>query len=170
MPHFELRLHEVTSLVHPRSRARALLVLRSRVWRAGAGARHAFVTSLGAWVAIWLIAGPIASMTHYLVVPHTVCEHGDLVALHHLRGTYEQGPVQHAGPQKIAESRGPIDFEDEHCKVGAAASLHAPPGVCWSNLAAAARASLAVPPPYRERAPYARAVLHLAPKTSPPIV
>lgn len=136
----------------------------------GRKATSAALRWLAACVALLLAASSLGQITHFLAVPHAICEeHGDLVEL---AGDSEHARADHA-PEEDEQAKGSSEDPEEadghdHCEVLANEQR---------QLALPAAALVALAPPASsvslELAPalsdcLSRPLLALAPKTSPP--
>ncbi len=116
-----------------------------------------------------MAGGPIAVMVHYLLVPHVVCEHGELVEVTH-PAARTSAAVQHSQVPTASPDGGELfGFDHHHCTMAATgrvlAALHGP-AACLFVRVSVPRALPAVLRSSRDSGP---SLLALAPKTSPPL-
>lgn len=140
-------------------RPRSLTSTRLRALRAAVAA-----------LAVLLVAGgPIASVAHYLLVAHVVCEHGELVELTADPGATTPVLAQGSGPAVSAGDSALFAPDHVHCAVSAMARHAA------SGPAAGPRAHARLPATARlvttpsAVSSHGCSILLLAPKTSPPL-
>jgi hypothetical protein len=124
-------------------------------------------------LALALVAagGQLFSLSHLLLVPHTVCrEHGELIHLDAAPGSIRHAPYDaedSSRSYRSADAPGSLDRHD-HCLISAirkdTLALHQAPGV---RLPLRAAESF-ITSPHDIALPRAVATLHLAPKSSPP--
>ena len=134
-------------------------------------ARVPFTRRVGAWVplfaALLALFAHTGRLAHYLVVAHTVCEHGQLVDGHD-ETTAHAGEAPDERARSHAEPASGPAHEDahEHCDLAALAhGLGAPP----PPIAEASLLTLDSAPLGAERAACSpKTPLALAPKASPP--
>jgi hypothetical protein len=123
---------------------------------------------LWAWLAALLVVGaPLARAAHLLLVPHTVCEHGELVHAPHSAAT--ERPPSRAAVRGDASGDADGSLDHDHCLTVGQSSHDATATV------PAPTVLLDVPPagsPHSSAISLAdpRAILDRAPKTSPPSV
>jgi len=116
-----------------------------------------------------MAGGPIVVMAHYLLVPHTVCEHGELVDVTH-PAAHTPAAVQHSRVPTASRDGGELfGFDHHHCTMAATgrvlAALHGPA----TSLFARVSAPHALPAVLRSTRGSGPSLLALAPKTSPPL-
>ncbi len=124
--------------------------------------------AIAALVVLLVAGGPIASVAHYVLVAHVVCEHGELVELTASTGT--STPIVESGRAPAVSTGHGLLFgpDHAHCAVAAMARHSATRGgeaPSTEVRVPAPRAVLAIPPSV---AACGQLVLSLAPKTSPP--
>lgn len=123
------------------------------------------------WVATLIVAaGPIAGMAHFIAVPHTLCEHGELVDLAGHRGDIAPTVDSRSGIASASTGRSILlSAGHDHCAVAAAGRCAAAnTGLsdgCATRVPLAARAQ----GDQRSAPPAGASILSLAPKTSPPL-
>jgi hypothetical protein len=135
---------------------------------------RAYPTLTGGWRGLWacvialLVAtSPVASLLHRALVPHVICEHGDLVEPGQSTSPPDARSVaQGDGSTRTIQSASPSNHGHDHCSVGTLArNAHI---TLTPQLALSARIepelALFRPPSKAE----ARLLLLIAPKTSPP--
>ena len=125
------------------------------------------VTLICALISLLMAGGPIAIMAHYVLVPHVLCEHGELVEVTgRIRASVRGMP----GRPVASPDRGdPFGLHHDHCTMAATgrvvAALYGHVNACIGRVSAPRARIQAARPVGGD----GLAVLHLAPKTSPPL-
>jgi hypothetical protein len=132
--------------------------------RAGAGRRRAGIAALAAAaLALGLLLARILQASHFLLVPHAVCAHGELT---HADPVSSADPAPAASGERADPAPAEALADHDHCD---ASALHHRPLEIRASLAPP---GLLVLPAPREPASVAErrpvALLLLAPKGSPP--
>ncbi len=144
-------------------------VVRAPAPRATRRRNHSIASgacALVAWLAALLVAGaPIAKAAHFLLVPHSICEHGELVHAHLTASTHPSKHSSVSGGESGDEEGG---LDHEHCVAVTQARVSATSSPEGALLAVLDPEPPVVLHPCGASYVSAHAILFRAPKTSPP--